>query len=102
MMEEDIKKLYDKWSIERLWTAACNDDLEELKQYYEQDFGIINRRYYKFDRDHSLIMGAYRNNQFAIVEYLLSVGETVTYEEQKEIDTELRRIELLKRLGTAE
>lgn len=102
MMEEEIKKLYDKWPIERLWTAACNGGLEELKWYYEQDSGIINRRYHKFDRDRSLIMGAYRNDQFTTVEYLLSVGETVTYEEQEEIDTELRRIKLLKRLGSAE
>lgn len=44
-------------------------------------------------------MGAFRNEQFGTVEYLLSVGESVTNKEKEEINKELNRIELLKRLG---
>ena len=86
-------------NIEKLWEAACCGDMETLKEYYEMGEGIIDIRYGKFRANHSLIMGAFRNSQFETVEYLLSVGESITYEERKEVQKELKRIEILKKLG---
>ena len=85
--------------IEKLWEAACSGDMETLKEYYEKGEGILNIRYEKFGNFHSLIMGAFRNNQFETVEYLLSVGESVTYKEKEEIQRELKRIEIMQKLG---
>lgn len=85
--------------IEKLWEAACSGNIMELKNYYEDGEGILNIRYEKFGNFHSLIMGAFRNNQFETVEYLLSVGESVTYKEKEEIQRELKRIEIMQKLG---
>lgn len=89
-------------SIDELWMAACSGDLETLKHYYRYESDIINRRYKKFGKQHSLIMGAFRNNQLDVVEYLISVGETVTPEEKEEIAMELKRMELLRHIGGME
>lgn len=72
-------------TIDELWSAACNGDVHKLKCYFEQESHVINRRYKRGGREHSLIMGALRNNQFEIVEYLISVGETVTEIEKREM-----------------
>lgn len=86
-------------SIEKLWEYACSGDIQALKKYFSSNEIELNRRFFKFGKEHSLIMGAFRNNQLETVEYLMSVGETVTQEEKVEITKELKRIELLGRLG---
>jgi len=60
--------------INKLWEYACDGNIEELRKYYDNG-GSINNRYIKFGEGHSLIMGAFRNNHFDTVEYLMSVGE---------------------------
>ena len=81
----------------KLWGYACNGDIEKLKKYYSEH-NEINRRYCRFNKEHSLIMGALRNNQFETVEYLINVGETITDEEKEQILTELKRIDFIKKL----
>lgn len=50
--------------------------------------GKVGREYFKFGIAHSLIAGALRNRNYETVDYLLSVGETVSGEsEQKEMTT---------------
>lgn len=73
-----------KISINALWIAACSGDLDTLRSYYS---GVceINRRYHKFGSDHSLIAGAYRNNQMETVDFLLDMGETIMEHERKEL-----------------
>lgn len=83
--------------IEILWEYACCGELELLKRYYE-DGGETNRRYFAFGSEHSLIMGAFRNNQFEAVEYMLSVGETVTQAEKDEFNKELQKIICLRKI----
>ena len=83
--------------IYKLWEYACNGDIEKLKKYYSEH-NETNRRYCRFNKEHSLIMGALRNNQFETVEYLISVGETITDEEKEQILTELKRIDIMKKL----
>ena len=83
--------------IDKIWTASCDGNINVLKKYFSSKNAKRNIRYCRFGQ-HSLIMGAYRNNQFDTVEYLLSVGETVTEEEMKHIQKEIERLELLKRI----
>lgn len=82
--------------IEKLWEAACSGDINILKQYYKI---AENMRYQKFGKEHSFIMGAFRNNQWEIIDYLLSIGETITREEKEEIQTELNRIKYMEILS---
>lgn len=82
--------------IEELWGAACSGDIEILKNYCESNVKMINIRYPKFGSEHSLIMGAFRNNQWKTVDYLISVGATITDEEKKEIEKELNRIKYME------
>lgn len=84
-------------SIDILWLYACSGNTEKLKLYYNEH-GKINKRYNKFNTEHSLIIGAFRNNQFETVEYLISVGETLTEKEKEEMLIELKRIDIMKRL----
>ena len=88
-----MEKMYDC----KLWEYACNGDIEKLKKYYSEH-NETNRRYCRFNKEHSLIMGALRNNQFETVEYLISIGENITDEEKEQILTELKRIDIMKKL----
>ena len=78
-------------NMDKLWGYACSGELENLKEYYENG-GETNRRYFKFNRYHSLIAGAYRNGNIETVKYLVSVGETITAEEETEIRGFLNRM----------
>ena len=83
--------------INKLWEYACSGNTEELRKYYENG-GSINNRYFKFGESHSLIMGAFRNNKFDTVEYLMSVGEELTNKEYTDIKNEMRKQEILGEL----
>ncbi len=83
--------------INKLWEYACSGNTEELRKYYENG-GSINNRYFKFGESHSLIMGAFRNNKFDTVEYLMSVGEELTNKEYTDIKSEMRKQEILGEL----
>lgn len=83
-------------TIEKLWEAACSGDIDILKQYYKTAGNI---RYQKFGREHSLIIGAFRNNQWEVIDYLLSIGETITQEEKEEISTELNHVKYMEILA---
>ena len=83
--------------INKLWEYACSGNTEELRKYYENG-GSINNRYFKFGESHSLIMGAFRNNKFDTVEYLMSVGEELTNKEYTDIKNEMRKQEILHSL----
>lgn len=84
-------------NIEDLWTWACSGDIDKLKSFYDNG-GSINNRYFRFGESHSLIMGAFRNNQFDTVEYLMSVGEELTQKEYDEIHTEMQKQDIMQRL----
>jgi hypothetical protein len=96
----DIRDKYGydlyKWALDELnrqeektiyilWSAACSGEIDILKAYYENG-GKVGREYFKFGISHSLIAGALRNRNYETVDYLLSVGETVSGEsEQREM-----------------
>ena len=83
--------------IEELFGYACSGNIEKLKEYYETG-GTVGNCINKLWNDHSLIMGAFRNDQFDTVEYLLEVGEKPTPKEQEEIRKQIRCWELMKRM----
>lgn len=85
-------------NIEKLWQYACSGNITELKKYYEQECGEVNRRYERFGHSNSLVMGAFRNRQFETVDYLLDVGEIITRDEDKEISDMLNKAELMRRI----
>lgn len=82
---------------EELFGYACSGNMEKLKEYYEGG-GSIGNSINRFGNEHSLIMGAFRNDQFDTVEYLLGIGEKPTVDEQEEIKKQVRRWELMKRM----
>lgn len=67
---------YGKDELENLWTAVCCNDIEFMKNYYENG-GTPNKRYNSFGDNHSLIMGALRNKNYNMVELLIQNGETL-------------------------
>lgn len=83
--------------IQELWEYACSGDIENLKKYYDEG-GSVDNRYIKFGTAHSLIMGAFRNNQFETVEYLISVGESIAPQERKELWADVKRFQLMEKL----
>ena len=74
-----------------VWQYACSGELENLKAYYQRG-GMVNRRYEAFGKSHSLIAGAYRNNEMETVKYLLSVGETILEHEVAEIQGYINQV----------
>ena len=84
-------------NTEQLFGLACSGNIKALEDYWNGE-GDLHVTYQKFGKEHSLIMGALRNNQFETVEYLINVGETITDEEKEQILTELKRIDIMKKL----
>ena len=91
------RKEYEE-EISILWNAACSGDMKILRY----GLGMLNCRYEAFGKEHSLIMGALRNNQLEVVEYLVSNGATVTKEEKEELEQELKVLEWKRKLGGME
>lgn len=77
---DELNRQEDK-IIYILWSAACSGEIDILKAYYENG-GKVGREYFKFGIAHSLIAGALRNRNYETVDYLLSVGETVSGESE--------------------
>jgi hypothetical protein len=85
-------------SIYELWLASCSGDIKTLKEYFSNG-GMLNRRYNKFGKNHSLVAGAYRNGNIETVEYLLNIGESIEEDEQQEM-TEFFNSRKIKRMET--
>ena len=78
---------------EFLWSDVCSNRLDKVKQYFEKHPNSIDRRYYRFSMEHSLIMGALRNGNLEMVKLLKDLGETILEHEQKEYDDRLVELE---------
>ena len=83
-------------SIDELWEAVCSNDQSIVRNYYESG-GEKNLRCSRFGHDNSLIMGAFRNGHLDMCELLISYGETITSDEEKELD--VPKLKLIKMLG---
>lgn len=62
-------------NIEKLFSYACSGDIEKLKEYYQSEEAVTGRTFRQFGKEHSLVMGAFRNDQFETVEFLLEMGK---------------------------
>lgn len=85
--------------IKELWNCACNGNIKKLKRYYKSG-GTKNLRYRAFRTEHSLIAGAYRNKQHDTVNFLLSIGETITLAEAEEFRDYLNKFGKGENYGT--
>lgn len=72
--------------VKALWNYACEGNIRKLKRYYKSG-GTKNLRFRERKQEHSLIAGAYRNGQKETVKYLLSIGETITEQEEAKLRT---------------
>ena len=84
-------------NISKLWSLACSGDTDSLKKYYD-GVGEFNVRSGRFNTQCSLLIGALGNRKYDTVDYLLSVGETVTDEEFKEIEYLVRQQNILREI----
>lgn len=98
------KKEIEMFDIEELWSYACNGNIEKLKQCEKEwiwsdsvDYPFY-KNYVAFGKENSLVMGAFRNNQFETVDWLLGIGCRPTEAEITEMQNELKRIKYMKRL----
>ena len=98
-MAEQMEKQMGQ-DVDELWSAVCGNDQKTIREYFENG-GERNLRYRAFGRDHSLIMGAYRNGHMDMCELLISYGETVTDEEKEELLAPEKRRRLIGMLGIA-
>lgn len=86
-------------NIERLFGLACSGDIETLEMYYNNGENL-NVTYNKFGKEHSLIMGAYRNRQYDTVKWLKNHGCSLSEDEQDEINMEYLRIKTIELLAS--
>ena len=82
---------------EKLFAMACCGCADELENYYKCG-GAVNVRYEKFGKEHSLLMGAYNNQQYDTIKVLKAHGETLTAEEQEHINSDYKKIRMLEML----
>lgn len=68
-----------------LWTAVCGGNINKVKEYFDKG-NKPNKRYIRFGDEHSLIMGALRNQRYDMAKLLMSYGETILDDEKPEFD----------------
>ena len=85
---------------EQLFGLACSGNIKALKEYCDGDGDLKNVTYERFGKEHSLIMGAFRNQQYDTVRWLRNHGCRLTDEEQDEINMEYMRIKTIELLAS--
>lgn len=83
---------------EKLFSMACAGDIDGLKNHFNNG-GAVNLRYESFGKLHSLLMGAYNNNQYDTITYLMNVGEKLTVKEKAMLKQEYLRQKTLEKLA---
>lgn len=86
-------------NTEQLFGLACSGNIEALEEYWNGE-GDLNVTYSKFGKEHSLIMGAFRNQQYDTVRWLKNHGCKLTEEEQEEINVECYRQKIVEFLAS--
>lgn len=61
-----------RYSKEEIFDLVCNDNIQELdKISHNQNINIVLER---FNKRHSVFIGAWRNRQFETCKFLLKIG----------------------------
>ena len=97
-MEGEIVML-STTNIEQLFGLACSGNIKALEDYWNGE-GDLNVTYERFGKKHSLIMGAFRNQQYDTANWLRNHGCRLTDEEQEEINLEYYRIKTIENLAS--
>ncbi len=88
----EAANIIDITEIKDLYIAVCSGDYDTVKAYFDnRKTAQLNRRYKTHKGEISLVMAALNNKMYDICSYLLSVGETVTEDEFKELQPEISR-----------
>jgi hypothetical protein len=87
-------------NTEQLFGLACSGNIKALKCYWDGEGDLKNVTYERFGKEHSLIMGAFRNQQYDTVRWLKNHGCRLTDEEQDEINMEYMRIKTIELLAS--
>ena len=85
------------------FTKEGNIDEEETLKFDEDYWngeGDLNVTYERFGKEHSLIMGAFRNQQYDTARWLRNHGCRLTEEEQDEINMEFMRVKTIELLAS--
>ena len=98
-MERKVDIMLSTTNTEQLFGLACSGNIKALEEYWNGD-GDLNVTYEKFGKQHSLIMGAFRNQQYDTVNWLQNHGCQLTDEEQDEINLEFYRIKTIGNLAS--
>lgn len=85
-------------STEQLFELACSGNIKALEDFWNGE-GDLNVTYSKFGKEHSLIMGAFRNQQYDTVKWLKNHGCKLTEEEQDIINVEYMKIKTVESLA---
>lgn len=75
----------DGMTEERLFECACSGETDDLEAHLKSG-GSLDVAYEKFERENSLLMGAFRNRQWDTVMWLLGNGAGLTGTEQDEVN----------------
>lgn len=86
--------------VEQVFGLACSGNIKALKEYWDSEGDLKNVTYERFGKEHSLIMGAFRNQQYDTVRWLKNHGCRLTDEEQDEINMEYMRIKTIELLAS--
>ena len=86
-------------NTEQLFGLACGGNIKALEDYWNGE-GDLNVTYRKFGKEHSLLMGAFRNQQYDTVRWLKNHGCRLTQDEQDEINLEYMRIKTIELLAS--
>lgn len=86
-------------NTEQLFGLACSGNIKALEDYWNGE-GSLNVTYERFGKKHSLIMGAFRNQQYDTANWLRNHGCRLTDEEQEEINLEYYRIKTIENLAS--
>lgn len=86
-------------NTEQLFGLACSGNIETLEEYWNGE-GDLNITYSKFGKEHSLIMGAFRNQQYDTVRFLQKHGCRLTEEEQDEINQKYLEMKAIESLAS--
>jgi hypothetical protein len=84
-------------TAEKLFELACAGGTETLRELYHSG-QRLDVTYEKFGKEHSLIMGAFRNRQWHTVRWLLGNGAKLTPAEQAEINDRYQEMRLIEEM----
>ncbi len=84
-------------TAEKLFELACAGETETLRKLYHSG-QRLDVTYEKFGKEHSLIMGAFRNRQWDTVRWLLGSGAGLTPAEQAEINDRYQEMQLIEKI----